>query len=68
MTYSTVLGARTNFCQGPRETTYIRACYFFASLHAASFKNQVLVLTFWIGKQNVEKHIEQGIFNKLMLN
>ena len=32
------------------------------------FKNQVLVLTFWIGKQNVEKHIEQGIFNKLMLN
>ena len=59
------LGARTNFCQGPRsrETTYIRACYCFASLHAASFKNQVLVLTFWIGKQNAEKHIEKGIFS-----
>ena len=26
-------------------------------------KNQVLVLTFWIGKQNAEKHIEKGIFS-----
>ena len=26
-------------------------------------KNQVLVLTFWICKQNAEKHIEKGIFS-----
>ena len=26
-------------------------------------KNQVFVLTFWISKQNVEKHIETGIFS-----
>ena len=31
------------------------------------FKNQVLVLTFWMGKQNVEKHIEKDIFSKFML-
>ena len=33
--------------------------------HAASFKNQALVLTFRIGSQNVEKHIqyvEKGFF------
>ena len=27
----------------------------------ASSKKQVLVLTFWIGSQNVEKRIEKGI-------
>ena len=26
-------------------------------------KNQVLVLTFWIGEQNAEKHIEKGILS-----
>ena len=26
-------------------------------------KNQVLVLTFWIGKQNAEEHIEKGFFS-----
>ena len=30
-------------------------------------KNQALVLTFWIGSQNVEKNIEKGIFSKLLL-
>ena len=26
-------------------------------------KNQVLILTFWKGKQNAEKHIEKSIFS-----
>ena len=34
------------------------ALYIFITL-----KNQVLVLLFWIGKQNAEKHIEKGIFS-----
>ena len=45
----------------------IEACYCNPSLHAASFNNQVLVLTFWIGLQNVEKHIEKASFSKLLL-
>ena len=31
------------------------------------FKNQCLVLSFWIGLQNVEKHKEKDIFSKVSL-
>ena len=43
-------------------TVYLGACYCTATLHAASFKNQVLVLTFRIGSQIVEKHTGKGFF------
>ena len=49
----------------PRETT----CFCIPLLQAASFKNQDLVLTFWIGSQNVEqenrkRHFQQNIVKK----
>ena len=38
--------------------------YFGALLYSfITRKNQVLVFTFWKGKQNAEKHIEKGIFS-----
>ena len=46
---------------------HIEACFCNPSLQVTSFKNQVLVLTFWIVSKNVEKPIEKGIFSKLLL-
>ena len=53
------------YVRGQRGITYIRACYCIALLLMGSFENPVLVLTFWIGSQIVEKHLEKGIFSKL---
>ena len=50
--------------RAPHETKFIWAGYCTDSLHAAYFKNQVLVITILIGSQKVKKHIEKGILAK----
>ena len=66
------LGARTNFCQGPCETAYIRACYCFASSHAASF-NPLSTTKFYVfdffqtlhtcSNRKFERPLVSGIFD-----
>ena len=41
------LGARTNFCQGPHETTYIGACCCFAVLLFSLYAALLLRTKFW---------------------
>ena len=50
-----------NDCEGGWEGYYE---IFWSSLYSfITGKNQILVLTFWIGKQNAEEHIEKVIFS-----